>query len=102
MTWVPLDHLSDSDFKDYLNTIPEDNKPTELQQHMKLKSEGILKEEMKKYTNFYNFIKKYSPNDFKTIKNKGHVSQRVLTKHLKFWNEIHPSNQVKNLRVFFY
>jgi len=102
MTWVPLDHLSDVDFKEYLNTVPEDEKSIELKHHIKLKSEILLKEEMKKYSNFYNFIKKYSPRDFKTIKNKGHVSQRVINVHLRFWNEIHPNNQVKNLRVFFY
>ena len=102
MTWVPLDHLSDTDFKEYLKTISEDDKPIELQQHIKMKSEGILKEEMKMYRNFYNFIKQYSPRDFKTIKNKGHVSQRVLNIHLRIWNEIHPTEEVKNLRVFFY
>ncbi len=102
MSWVPLNHLSDTEFNEYLDTIPEDNKSIELRQHIKMKSEVILKEEMKKYTNFYNFIKKYSPKDFKIIKNRGHVSQRVLNTHLQFWNEIHPSNPINNLRVFFY
>ena len=57
---------------------------------------------MKKNNCFYNFVKNYSSRDFKIINNKKYVSQRVICKHVKYWNEIHPDNKIKKLRVFFY
>ena len=102
MNWIPIDHLSDKDFMDYLRTLPENFRAPELQRHTKSKATQILKDEMSKHTNFYSFIKKYSPKDYKLINSKGHVSQRVLLNHVNMWNEIHPNNEVKHIRVFFY
>jgi len=56
---------------------------------------------MKKYSNFYNFVERYSPKDLSVINGKKFVSQRVICQHVTHWNETHPKNKIKNLRVFF-
>ena len=61
---------------------------------------SILKEEMKKVNNFYDFIKNYSPCDYKVIQNKPYISQRVISTHVEIWNQINDV-KIKHLQVFF-
>jgi hypothetical protein len=98
MTWTQVDHLNQTEFMEYIETLSDDDKQKEIKKY----SKRLLKNEMKKYISFYNFIKNYSPRDFKIIKGSPHVSQRVLYKHVKYWNEIHPNNSIKKLQIFFY
>jgi len=56
---------------------------------------------MKRWECFYNFMKDYSYRDYKLINNKPYVSQRVVDKHVKYWNIVHPTNKIKKLRIFF-
>jgi hypothetical protein len=100
--WISVDYLNQDDFYMYIQELSEDERAIELAQFSKRVGKKLLKEEMKKNNCFYNFIKSYSSRDFKIIKNKKYVSQRVICTHVKFWNETHPNNKIKNLRVFFY
>jgi hypothetical protein len=100
--WISVEYLNNDDFCLYMDTLSEDEKAVELAQFSKRVGKKMLKDEMKKNNCFYNFIKSYSSRDFKIIKNKKHVSQRVICKHVKYWNETHPNNKIKNLRIFFY
>ena len=99
--WIPVDYLNTDDFYDYLQTLPEDQRALELQQFSKREAKKILKKGMKESNCFYDFIRYYSQKDFKFIKNIPHVSQRVLIKHVKYWNLTHPKNKINNLRIFF-
>jgi hypothetical protein len=101
--WIPVDTLGKKDFLEYLETLPESERSEELVKFSQKEAIHILKKEMKdSKTNFYNFISKFSPADFKIINRKSHVSQRVIVKHVKYWNEVNPTKKVKTLRVFLY
>lgn len=100
--WISVDYLNQDEFYTYMQELTEDERAIELAQFSKRVGKKLLKEEMKNNICFYNFIKNYSPRDFKIIKNKKYVSQRVICKHVKYWNEIHTDNKIKNLRIFFY
>ena len=101
MTWIPVDYLDPDEFYNYLQTLPEDHRALELRQFSRRLAKKILKEEMEKWNCFYDFVEDYSSRDFKKINGIKHVSQRVLIKHVKYWNIIHPTNTIKKLRVFF-
>lgn len=96
--WTHIEHLDHKDFMEYVDTLPDKEKIFEIKKH----SRRMLKDEMRKYISFYNFIEKYSPRDFKIIKGKKYVSQRVIREHVKYWNQTHPFNTIKKLRIFFY
>lgn len=100
--WISVEYLNPDDFYTYMQDLSEDDRAVELAQFSKRFGKKLLKEEMKKNNCFYNFVKNYSSRDFKIINNKKYVSQRVICKHVKYWNEIHPDNKIKKLRVFFY
>jgi hypothetical protein len=96
--WNSVDFLDDQEFNAFVDTIEDgDEKETEI----KLHSKRLLINEMKKYSNFYNFVERYSPKDLSVINGKKFVSQRVICQHVTHWNETHPKNKIKNLRVFF-
>jgi len=98
--WTEVKHFNVDDFYTYLYTLPEEQQAKELEQFGKQQSLFLLKTDMKKYNNFYEFIKQYSPRDYKILNNKQYVSQRVIIKHVELWNEIH-SQSIKRLRIFF-
>jgi len=98
--WTEVKHFNVDDFYTYLYTLPEEQQAKELEQFGKQQSLLLLKTDMKKYNNFYEFIKQYSPRDYKILNNKQYVSQRVIIKHVELWNEIH-SQSIKRLRIFF-
>lgn len=98
--WTEIKHFDVDDFYTYLYTLPDDQQAKELETFGKQQSLMLLKYDMKQYTSFYEFIKQYSPRDFKILNNKPYVSQRVIIKHVELWNELH-SNEIKRLRIFF-
>ena len=98
--WTEIPYFNVDDFYTYLHTLPEELQAHELQLFGKQQSLLLLKNDMMKYNNFYEFIKQYSPRDFKILNNKQYVSQRVIIKHVQLWNEIHTSD-IKRLRIFF-
>jgi hypothetical protein len=100
--WLSINYLTPDDFSEYLKTLPEDERSIELAQFSKRYAKKILKEGMKASTCFYQFIQDYSSRDFKIINGKPHVSQRVIIKHVKYWNDTHPYNHIRKLRIFFY
>jgi len=78
MNWIPVSHLSLNDFTVYLSTVDnEEIRSTEIQRYSKRHAVEIMCMDMLKYTTFYDFVKVFSPNDYKLIKGKSHVSQRV-------------------------
>jgi len=99
--WVNVDYLSNNEFNNYLDSITNDIQAEELRLYTKREAIRILKDEISKYDNFYDFVKNYSPRDYKCVKGKEYVSQRVLNDHVKYWNEIHNDLEIKLLRVFF-
>lgn len=101
-TWISLNYLNPKEFSSYLDTLDEDEKNIELAEYSKRQAKRMLKQEMKTSKCFYTFIKNYSPRDFKIIQGLSHVSQRVIIKHVKYWNETHPEKKIKKLRIFFY
>jgi predicted nuclease of restriction endonuclease-like RecB superfamily len=101
-SWISINYLSPSEFSKYLDTLSDDEKNEELARYSKRHANSILKDEIKKHTCFYSFIKSYSPRDYKLIRKVPHVSQRVVITHVKFWNDVHPEKKIKKLRVFFY
>ena len=98
--WTEIQHFSIDDLYKYIKTLPEEQQAKELETFGKQQSLILLKNEMKKYNNFYDFIKQYSPRDYKILNNKSYVSQRVIIKHVELWNEVHSQN-IKRLRIFF-
>ena len=98
--WTEVKHFNTDDFYTYLYTLPEEQQAKELEQFGKQQSLFLLKTDMKKYNNFYDFIKQYSPRDYKILNNKPYVSQRVIIKHVELWNELH-CQEIKRLRIFF-
>ena len=101
-TWISVNYLCPDEFCKYLNTLSEDERNIELSQYSKRQAKRMLKDDMRNSKCFYKFIKTYSPRDYQVINGITHVSQRVICKHLKYWNQTHPENKIKNLRVFFY
>lgn len=101
-TWISVNYLDPKEFSLYLDTLSDDEKNMELAEYSKRQAKRMLKQEMKNNNCFYTFIKNYSPRDFKIIRNLPYVSQRVIIKHVKYWNEMHPEKKIKNLRIFFY
>ena len=101
-TWISVNYLGTDEFCNYLNTLSEDERNIELANFSKRQAKKMLKDDMKNNSCFYNFIKNYSPRDYQVINGDKYVSQRVICKHIKYWNQIHPNNKIKNLRVFFY
>jgi len=102
MNWIPVSHLSLNDFTVYLSTVDnEEIRSTEIQRYSKRHAVEIMCMDMLKYTTFYDFVKVFSPNDYKLIKGKSHVSQRVIATHVQYWNDIHPSKTITTLRIFF-
>ena len=98
--WTEIKHFDIEDFYTYLDTLPEDQQANELALYGKQQSMLLLKDDMKKYNNFYTFIQYYSPRDFKMLNNKPYVSQRVIIKHVELWNDLH-DKKIKKLRIFF-
>ena len=101
-TWISVNYLNHGEFYNYLNTLSDEERNIELVQYSKRHAKKLLKDEMRNNTCFYTFIKNYSPRDYQVINQVNYVSQRVICKHVKYWNQIHPENKIKNLRVFFY
>ena len=102
-TWTSINFLNKDDFLEYLETLPEAERPDELKKYSQCEAVNILKNDMKKCNmNFYNFIAQFSPADFKIINRKSHVSQRVIDTHVNYWNEVNPEKKIKTLRVFLY
>lgn len=100
--WVNLNLLNKEDFMEYLETLPEDQKSEELKEFSQREGENIVKEDMKLYDDFYSFISAYSPRDYYiNVFGIRYVSQRVVATHVEYWNQIHPTNTLKTLRVFF-
>ena len=99
--WESIEFLKDRELEDYLCTLDEDSRARELELYGKYYSNELLKEHMKKFSNFYSFVKDYSPCDFRLVRNKPHVSQRVIVQHVQMWNDIHCPKKIKTLRVFF-
>lgn len=64
-------------------------------------AENMLIDDMKKYANFYTFVRHFSPVDHKIISHKEHVSQRVMFKWRILWNSVHPDRKLDTLRIFF-
>jgi len=101
-TWISVNYLDHEEFCNYLNTLSEDERNIELAQYSKRQAKRMLKDDMRNSKCFYTFIENYSPRDYQVINGIKHVSQRVISKHVKYWNQTHPKNKIKNLRVFFY
>lgn len=99
--WENIEYLSTTDFNEYIDTLDENNKSIELELYGKYCSIKLLHNEMMKYNSFYKFIKDYSPCDFKIIRSKQYVSQRVIIQHVQLWNDLH-SLKIKRLRIFFH
>lgn len=100
--WLSVNYLSPDEFGEYLQTLPDDERARELVEFSKRHAKKLLKEDMKRSSCFYTFIKNYSSRDFKIINGQKYVSQRVIVNHVKYWNDTHPNNRIKKLRVFFY
>ena len=98
--WTEVKHFNVDEFYTYLSGLSEEQQAHELETFGKQQSLMLLKTDMIKYTNFYEFIKQYSPRDYKILNNKPYVSQRVIIKHVELWNELH-CRQIKRLRIFF-
>ena len=101
MEWITLNYLEPDDFFVYLQGLSEDERAVELCQYSKRHAKYLLKKEMKKWNCFYKFMENYSYRDFKIIHNIPHVSQRVILEHVKYWNKVHPTNKINELRIFF-
>ena len=98
--WTEIQHFNVDDFYTYLYTLPEEEQALELERFGKQQSLVLLKNDMVKFNSFYEFIKQYSPRDYKILNNKPYVSQRVIIKHVQLWNELHTA-EIKRLRIFF-
>ena len=102
MNWIPVSHLSLSEFTAYLSTVSNDDlRSTEIQRYSKRHAVTVMCSDMQKYISFYEFVEAFSPNDYKLIKGRPHVSQRVIASHIQYWNECRPNHPVRTLRVFF-
>ena len=98
--WERIDFLTGSALHEYLDTLDEDTKAKELEIYGKHVSHELLKNHMKEFSNFYSFVQDYSPCDFRFIRKKPYISQRVIVQHVQMWNQIHIT-KIKSLRVFF-
>ena len=98
--WIKISHFNSDEFETYIQTLSETEQEEALHQYGKKQSFILLEDDMKKYNNFYTFIKNYSPRDYKFIRNNPHVSQRVIATHVELWNSVH-IRQIKTLRIFF-
>ena len=98
--WTHVSYFSKNQFYEYLDTLAEDKHAREMEIYSKQQSLQILKDFMKEENDFYTFIKNYSPRDYKIIRKKQFVSQRVIMKHVQLWNEVHDTN-IQTLNVFF-
>ena len=98
--WTLVNYLKIEEIYDYISTLPDEEQMYELERSGKHMSIELLKNDMKLSDNFYDFIKQYSPKDFKIIQKKQYVSQRVIQTHVELWNETH-NTRLKKLRIFF-
>lgn len=98
--WTKIDYFNIDEFYSYLYTLPEEQQADELATFGKQQSMILLKDDMIKYKNFYEFIKNYSPRDYRIINNKPWISQRVINTHIQLWNSLH-IHRITKLRVFF-
>jgi hypothetical protein len=101
MDWTSVPYLNQHDFIGYLDTLTQDDRAQEIKIFSQREGVRLLKKHMKEEQDFYNFMAIFSPPDFKIIKGKEYVSQRVVSTHVKYWNDTHPQCQIKTLRVFF-
>jgi hypothetical protein len=99
--WISVNFLDPDEFYEFLQTLPEEHQALELKNYSKRLAKKILKEEMKTCECFYDFMEIYSRRDFKIIKGEKYVSQRVVSKHVKYWNITHPEKRIKTLRIFY-
>jgi len=82
-----LINLSDTEYNNYVQKSIE---------------ESILTDDMKKYSNFYYFVKYFSPIDYRIVNYRAHVSQRVMFKWRILWNSVHKEDQqLDTLNIFF-
>ena len=98
--WLHVSYFDHSEFYNYLYTLPDDEHARELETYTKQQAMLILKEDMKKSNNFYEFIRNYSPRDYTIVNSKPYVSQRVISTHVELWNSLH-KQRLKTLRIFF-
>ena len=98
--WVKLTHLSFNEFEEYIEFLSDTEKELAQQYETQRKGREIILDMMKEYSNFYTFIKNFSPVDYKYIDKKQYVSNRVTTTHLELWHITHPYSKLEHLRVF--
>ena len=98
MSWTHIEHLSQDEFMEYVDTLSDKEKVREIKKY----SRKLLKDEMKNYFSFYTFIQNYSPRDFRIIQGEKHVSHRVVREHVRYWNQTHPQKPIRKLRIFYY
>ncbi len=63
-------------------------------------AESIIKSDMVICKDFYSFVQRFSPVDYREIDGIPYVSQRVMYKWRILWDSVHDNN-IKTLRVFF-
>ena len=98
--WIEISYFDIDDFREYIECLPEDEYAKELENYSKQQAKYIIETDMKKASTFYEFMKKYSPRDYKIINNREYVSQRVITTHVYLWNNL-KKHDIKKLRIFF-
>jgi hypothetical protein len=98
--WIDVKQFNVSEFNLYLEYLTEDEKAKQIEIYGKNKALELLKKDMCKYDCFYTFVKDFSPIDYKVMNRVQYVSQRVITKHVELWNDLH-HKKLKSLRIFF-
>ena len=98
--WIEITYFDIDDFENYIEGLTEDQYAKELENYSKQQAKIIIETDMKKANTFYEFMKKYSPRDYKIINNREYVSQRVISTHVNLWNNLNKS-KIKKLRIFF-
>ena len=98
--WVEITYFDIDDFNNYIEGLTEDQYAKELENYSKQQARLIIEADMKQANTFYEFMKKYSPRDYKIINNREYVSQRVISTHVNLWNNLN-KRKIQKLRVFF-